>query len=115
MTTTLSRKNQDDIPETVYLRPQRPDDHAAFEKLLPWCTPLFVYEMSGKNWVRWSVPKSVGAKVGLSSDGCSCCGNRTVIEGEGSFHVDTAWHETDWWLTANGYALPNPTEGDSPS
>ena len=114
MTKTLPRKEQSEIEETVFLRPQRPDDHRQFEELLPWCTPLFVYANKGKNWVRWAVPKTIAEKLGLPTEGCVCCGEKTVVQDDGDYHVDTAWHETSWWLTANGYALPNPTkEGNS--
>lgn len=86
--------------------------------LLPWCTPLFVYELNGQDWVRWSIPKDVSARWGLDA-GCACCGTSTVVEGgDGDYHIDTALKETDWFLAANEYAVPTvakrntPTEGE---
>jgi hypothetical protein len=115
VTKVLPRKEQSEIEPTVFLRPKDPDDHKQFEELLPWFTPLFLYEMDNADWVRWVVPQSIGRRLGIPEDGCSCCGNKSVVEDGDSYLVDTAWHETDWWLEANGWAYPtkNPTEGKS--
>lgn len=106
MTTTLPRESFGDLVQTVFLRPRNPGDHREFERLLPWLTPLFVYAMEGDDYVRWHVPPAIGEQMGLTSSGCACCGEKTVIETDKGFHVDTVWSETGWWLTANGYALP---------
>lgn len=106
MTATLPREDFADLVQTVFLRPRNPDDHREFERLLPWFTPLFVYAMDGDDYVRWHVPTAIGEKMGLDRSGCACCGEKTVIETDTGYHVDTAVVETDWWLTTNGYALP---------
>jgi hypothetical protein len=100
----LKRADHHDLEPTVRLRPRRPDDHEQFKALLPWLTPILVYRLDGEDWVRWHVPRIVGEDIGLGG-GCVCCGSETV-ETDGGFHVDTAWSETDWWLTDNGYELP---------
>lgn len=106
---TLPRRNVGDFAETMFLRPREPDDHRELNALLPWLTPLFVYEMNGDLWVRWSMPREVGLSMDLDR-GCKCCGESLVVEGDNDdFHIDTAWKETDWWLTANEYAI-TPTE-----
>ena len=99
-------------PETVYLRPRDPDDRREFEVLLPWLTPLLVYTESGRDWVRWSVPKQIGAKIGLEN-GCDCCDQQNVVLNgpNDDYLIDTAWNETSWWLDANGYTTPTKEEG----
>lgn len=120
MTNTLTRKQGSEIPNTFFIRPRDPDDHDQFEEILPWMTPLFVYEMDGIDWVRWAVPPHLAAKMGLDTVGCSCCGGKAETgDGTGGYVVDTAWHETDWFLEANGWARPcsevnTPTEGEAP-
>lgn len=106
------------LPETAFLRPVDPDNHADFERLLPWCTPLMVYTMDGEDWVRWSMPKAVARRTGFA-EGCACCGEQTAVDGDvDDYHVDTAWNETSWWLEANGYTRPDvqglntPREGE---
>jgi hypothetical protein len=87
----------------MFLRPRDPDDHRDFERVLPWMTPLFIYQADGQDWVRWSMPKSVAQRMGFNR-GCVCCGESDKVEGDvGDVHVDTALSETDWWLTKNGY------------
>lgn len=106
----LPHKDGGDVTDTMFLRPRNPDDHRDFNMLLPWLTPLFVYQKHGDYWVRWSMPNSIAAKYGMDQ-GCACCGENLTTEGDsGDVHVDTALQETAWWLTANGYAVPNPTE-----
>ena len=100
----LTRSDHHDLEPTVRVRSPHPDDHRQMEKLLPWFTPLLVYRLDGEDWVRWHVPHTVAEDIGVSS-GCVCCGTG-ALEAEGGFHVDTAWSETDWWLTTNGYELP---------
>ena len=100
----LRREDHHNLSETVRLRPRRPDDHEQFEALLPWFTPVLVYRMNGEEWVRWHVPQSVAENIGISG-GCACCGEGAA-ESDGGYHVDTAWSETDWWLTRNNYELP---------
>lgn len=90
----------------MLLRPRNPADHRQFEEVLPWFTPLFVWHGGGIDWVRWSVPKDMAEKMGIAG-GCVCCGKNDRVEGDmGDYHVDTAWHETDWWLETNGYSNP---------
>ena len=90
---TLPRRTGD-LAETMFLRPKRPDDHRDFEMVLPWMTPLFVYEQDGEDWVRWSMPHNVGLRFGLNR-GCACCGESETAEGDnGDVHVDTALNET---------------------
>jgi hypothetical protein len=111
----LPRKPGDDLPDTMFLRPQRPGDHREFDALLPWCTPLFVYENDGNDWIRWSIPKPVAARSGMDA-GCACCGESMLVEGDNDdYFVDTAWRETDWWLQANGYALPDVAQRNTPT
>jgi len=100
----LTRSDHQDLAPTVRVRAPHPDNHRQMEKLLPWFTPLVVYRLDGQDWVRWHVPHTVAEDIGISS-GCSCCGTDALATDDG-FHVDTAWSETDWWLTENGYELP---------
>lgn len=114
---TIPRRDSDQVAATMFLRPQRPDDHRDFERVLPWCTPLFVYTQDGMDWVRWSMPRSVGARFGLEG-GCACCGASEQVEGDNDdYHIDTALKETDWWLATNQYAVSvakcnTPPEGE---
>ena len=107
----LTRSDHHDLKPTVRLRPRHPDEHEQFEVILPWFTPLLVYRMDGEEWVRWHVPFSVAEDIGITG-GCVCCGSG-ALETDGGFHVDTTWSETDWWLTANGYALPTVANRNS--
>lgn len=100
----LTRADHNDLEPTVLVRAPHPDDHRQMEKMLPWFTPLLVYRLDGEDWVRWQVPLAVAEDIGISS-GCICCGTGALAV-DGGFHVDTAWSETDWWLTKNGYELP---------
>jgi len=122
MTITLTRRTFEelDFPQG-FLRPQDPTDHRQFEEILPWMTPRFVYRWRGAEWVRWAVPAATAKRLGLD-EGCVCCGTKPEpLDTEGGLWIDTAWHETSFWLEANGYALPdatsagNNTEGDSAS
>ena len=107
----LTRSDHHDLEPTVLLRPRRPDDHEQFEKLLPWFTPILVYRMDDEEWVRWHVPHAVAEDIGID-DSCACwCSG--AVKAEGGFQVDTAWSETDWWLTRNGYELPAYGVADS--
>jgi len=103
----LKREDHQNLEPTVRLRPRRPDDHAQFETLLPWFIPILVYRKDDEDWVRWWVPQLVGEDIGISG-GCVCCGEKAARPdgNEPGFHVDTAWSETDWWLTENNYELP---------
>ena len=101
----LIRADHQDLEPTVLLRSPRSDDHEQMEKLLPWFTPILVYRLDGEDWVRWQVPQAVAEDIGISS-GCICCGTGALVVDNG-VHVDTAWSETDWWLTRNGYELPD--------
>lgn len=105
MTTTLTLKQEDDIEDGTFLRPRDPSNHEQFEQILPWMTPLFCYHMEGGAWVRWSVPPHIADSLGMNGAACTCCG-KAAAKDDAGYLVDTAWHETDWWLTANGYALP---------
>ena len=98
--TTLPRKNRLDIAETVFLRPQRPDDHRELEWLLPQCEPLFVYaDEGGRDWIRWEIPRAAAASLGFSGEKCSCCGDSTAVaETTGGVHADTAYNEVNWYL-----------------
>lgn len=100
----LKRADPHDLKPTVRVRVPRPGEHRHMQKLLPWFTPLLVYRLDGEDWVRWQVPQAVAEDIGISS-GCICCGTGALMV-DGGFHVDTAWSETDWWLTENGYELP---------
>lgn len=102
----LPRKQESEVEKTVMLRPRNPSDHRQFEEILPWFTPLFVWQDGDIDWVRWSVPQPLAEKMGITS-GCACCGKETQVDGgHGDYLVDTAWHETSFWLELNGYALP---------
>lgn len=104
----LPRKSEDELEPTMFLRPRNPADHRQFEEVLPWFTPLFVWRGGVTDWVRWSVPKEKAQQMGIAG-GCACCGKDERVEGDMSdYHVDTAWHETSWWLEKNGYSHPGP-------
>jgi hypothetical protein len=100
----LKRSDHHDLETTVRVRAPHPEVLRHMEKLLPWFTPLLVYRLDDEDWIRWHVPPSVAEDIGVS-DGCSCCGTGALKTDDG-FHVDTAWSETGWWLTENGYELP---------
>lgn len=108
MNRVLPRKQESEIEPTVLLRSKNPSNHRDFEEILPWFTPLFVWQGKDQDWVRWSVPQPMAEKMGITG-GCAHCGKDTKIEGDhGDYLVDTAWAETDWWLEANGYSNPGP-------
>lgn len=94
----LPRKDALDVPETMFIRPRRPDDHREFEFLLPQMRPLFVYALDGQDWIRWSLPRSVAVGIGWGDMRCACCGDGTPAGDSESFHVDTALKEVDWFL-----------------
>lgn len=116
MAKVLPRKHRAEVKPSVFIRTRNPADRRQFDELLPWFTPLFVYhdETHDIDWVRWSVPEQIAAKWGIDGP-CQCCGDKPQTQGEhNDYLVDTAWHETDWWLEANGYSNPDapkiPTE-----
>jgi hypothetical protein len=87
----------------MFLRPRRPDDHREFERLLPQCSPLFVYaDENGRDWVRWSIPRQVAEKMGMGNMQCACCGDteKQTHASTHSYAVDTAYDEVDWFLEA---------------
>jgi hypothetical protein len=92
------------VEPVMFLRPQRPDDHAQFEQLLPQCSALFVYaDERGRDWVRWSIPKVVAQRYGWDQ-GCDCCG-KTEDASAGPEHavlIDTAYDEVNWFLERVG-------------
>lgn len=100
----LTRSDHRDLAPTVRLRPPRPGEHRQMKKLLPWFTPILVYRIDDEDWVRWHIPYSIAEDIGISG-GCACCGDGAA-EADNGYHVDTAWSETGWWLTENGYELP---------
>jgi|SRR5882757_5618762 len=96
----LTRVSGDGVSHAMFIRPRRPDDHAQFEWLLPQCMPLFIYaDERGRDWVRWSLPKTVALKLGWDM-GCECCGNteQATHEPDNAYIIDTAWDETSWFL-----------------
>ena len=95
----LPRRDVLDVPETMFIRPRRPQDHADFEYILPRMQPLFVYEDGGENWVRWAIPLALAQEIGWADMRCACCGSDAGPAGDtASFHVDTAFDEVDWYL-----------------
>ena len=114
MPITIPRRSKDGLASKMFLRPANPMDHRHFDLLLPWATPLLVYAMDGRDWIRWALPKAKAEEYGLA-DGCSCCGDGRIKPGEAGIEFDTALSETEWWFTANGYVIAdtttiNPTE-----
>lgn len=98
----LPRVNKSLLATVMFIRPRRPDDHRQFEQVLPQCTPLLIYaDERGRDWVRWSVPKTVAQRFGwdmrCTSPGCNCTEEATVAP-DSSFLVDMAWNEVDWYL-----------------
>jgi hypothetical protein len=96
----LPRMDRSLVSTVMFVRPRRPDDHTEFEWLLPQCTPLFVYaDENGRDWVRWSLPKEVAAKLGWNMQ-CACCDHTepATVEPEHSYAVDMAYDEVDWFL-----------------
>jgi len=95
----LESRDFDDVLPTMFIRPQNPDDHRQFEVLLPQLTPLFVYiDDDDREWVRWSMPKEVAQQFGWGDMKCICCGDSDTQGDEGTFHIDTALNEVDWYL-----------------
>lgn len=119
MPTLIPRKEFSELPATMFLRPRRPQDHRDFEMILPWATPQLVYAMNDQDWVRWSIPPEMAEKFGIASGGCVCCGHDAVaVSDDGDYQFDTALHEINWWLAANGYTTPTsplPTLEGEPS
>lgn len=108
MSRVLPRKPETGVGKTMLIRPIDPNEHSQFERILPWFTPLFVWNDSevGHDWVRWSVPKDMAERMGFGQ-GCACCGKEAQLEGEhADFLIDTMWSEVSFWLLKNGYSLP---------
>jgi hypothetical protein len=101
--TTLPRV-EDRYGQAMFLRPVDPDNHDEFTALLPSCTPLFVYDSGGRDWVRWSIPKRVVKKWGFGG-GCACCHAKPVVETGNVVHMDTARDEVQWYLDAAGWLV----------
>lgn len=97
---TLERKRHQEIGTTMFVRPQRPEDHDEFEWLLPQCTPLFVYrDGGGRDWVRWALPRDVAREIGWGEMKCACCTAGGPLQATNDdFHIDTAYNEVDWYL-----------------
>src|SRR5262245_7710296 len=97
----LVRVDGTTVPETMFVRPNRPDDHREFEFLLPRCEPLYIYaDKDGRDWVRWALPKTVAEQLGWEMR-CACCKLETpIVESPGGdhVHIDTAYDEVDWYL-----------------
>lgn len=115
MSRVLPRRQESEVVKTMVLRPRNPDDHRDFQRVLPWFTPLFVWRGPTFDWIRWSVPTSFAARMGLVG-ACACCGEDTTARGEnGDYLIDTAWHEVSWFLEANDYTINTPTEKEEES
>lgn len=111
----LPRKHEFEVEPSMILRPRNPDDHRQFAEILPWFTPLYVWEGKGCDWVRWSVPQDMAKRMGIDGN-CACCGKDNKVKGDhDDVLVDTAWHETDWWLEANGYSNPGAPKVGAPT
>jgi len=78
------------------------------ERLLPWLTPLGTFNYRGRDWIRWSMPRTLAEAYGLNEE-CECCGAQTLQGEVDDYLIDIAWSDTKGWLRANGYTI-HPTE-----
>lgn len=106
MSTTIPRKNYDDIPETMFFRVPDPSKPSALHQLMHEMAPMFVYAHNDTDWVRWSIPRDVAQRYGFGNMQCACCSSVTPSSAVGTvdaFHVDTAWREVGPWLEQHDY------------
>jgi hypothetical protein len=87
------------LPETMFLRPRDPEDHAEWNMILPKSAPLCFYtDEDGSTVLRWDMPRELATAL-FGDLTCECCGEDNVLDNEdGTVAVDTMWDEVSWWF-----------------